>query len=149
MIYVANSEAPLAIAVIKEVEKQQYIEKDSRDSDKMEFENETQQLLDFQPSYQYVQLREFFCLTCRNSASPSLERVEQLKGYTTALLLGVAYASSIGGCGTIIGTACGYYLFSRVGTGTNLVFVQQLRIMFPAAPEVSFGIPTLLPSCLL
>jgi hypothetical protein len=29
--------------------------------------------------------------------------MEQLKGYTTALLLGVAYASSIGGCGTLIG----------------------------------------------
>lgn len=97
---------PLAIAIIKEVEKQQYSDESN------DYQSEKDQLLE--SSYQ-------------SGHSPSSAHLEQLKGYTTALLLGIAYASSIGGCGSLI------------GTGTNLVFVQQLKIMFPSAPEVSFG----------
>lgn len=43
------------------------------------------------------------------------------------LLLGVAYSASIGGIATL------------VGTPPNLSFVRIFHIMFPAAPEVSFG----------
>ena len=43
------------------------------------------------------------------------------------LLLGIAYACSIGGTGTPVGTA------------PNAVFLGQMRDRFPDAPEVSFG----------
>jgi len=46
--------------------------------------------------------------------------------FKTALMLSIAYASSIGGIGTLIGTP------------PNLVFAAQVRSLFPAAPEVSF-----------
>jgi sodium-dependent dicarboxylate transporter 2/3/5 len=42
-------------------------------------------------------------------------------------LLGVAYACTLGGMATL------------VGTPPNLVFVKTLNIMFPEAPEISFG----------
>ncbi len=51
---------------------------------------------------------------------------ENLKGFETALLLGVAYASSIGGMATLIGTP------------PNLAFVKIYSISFPSAAEVSF-----------
>ncbi|MDZ7412881.1 MAG: DASS family sodium-coupled anion symporter [candidate division KSB1 bacterium] len=44
----------------------------------------------------------------------------------TALMLGVAYGSSIGGIGTLIGTP------------PNLIFVAQLRRLFPQAPAIGF-----------
>ncbi len=43
-----------------------------------------------------------------------------------AVMLGVAYGASIGGLGTLVGTA------------PNLVFAGALRKLFPALPEVSF-----------
>ena len=46
--------------------------------------------------------------------------------FKIALMLSIAYASSIGGIGTLIGTP------------PNLVFAAQVRALFPEAPEVSF-----------
>ena len=42
-------------------------------------------------------------------------------------MLGIAYASSIGGVGTIVGTA------------PNVLFVGQMRHLFPEAPPITFG----------
>ncbi len=47
--------------------------------------------------------------------------------YSIAIFLGIAYAASIGGLATL------------VGTPPNLVFVKQLNILFPEAPEISFS----------
>jgi len=47
--------------------------------------------------------------------------------FAVALLLGIAYAASIGGIATLIGTP------------PNLVLVRQMNIMFPEAPEIGFG----------
>ncbi len=52
---------------------------------------------------------------------------ESTHNFTLALLLGVAYACTLGGMATL------------VGTPPNLVFVKTLNIMFPEAPEISFG----------
>lgn len=52
---------------------------------------------------------------------------EGVASYASGLLLGVAYASSIGGIATIIGTP------------PNLSFRRILTILFPEAPEVSFA----------
>ena len=52
---------------------------------------------------------------------------EKTHNFTLALLLGVAHACTLGGMGTL------------VGTPPNLVFVKTLNIMFPDAPEISFG----------
>jgi sodium-dependent dicarboxylate transporter 2/3/5 len=46
--------------------------------------------------------------------------------FGTALMLGIAYASSIGGIATL------------VGTPPNIVFVGIARSMFPQAPEIGF-----------
>jgi len=46
--------------------------------------------------------------------------------FKMALMLSIAYASSIGGIGTLIGTP------------PNLIFAAQVRSLFPEAPEVSF-----------
>jgi sodium-dependent dicarboxylate transporter 2/3/5 len=46
--------------------------------------------------------------------------------FSKAVLLGVAYSASLGGTMTLI------------GTGTNLVSLQQLKIMFPNFPGYSF-----------
>jgi len=60
-------------------------------------------------------------------------RLEALMGraetsrYAIGLLLGIAYAASIGGIATL------------VGTPPNLVFLRILGITFPAAPEVTFA----------
>jgi len=52
---------------------------------------------------------------------------ERTRNFTLTLLLGVAYACTLGGMATL------------VGTPPNLVFVKTLNIMFPDAPEISFG----------
>ena len=52
---------------------------------------------------------------------------ESTHNFTLTLLLGVAYACTLGGMATL------------VGTPPNLVFVKTLNIMFPDAPEISFG----------
>lgn len=52
---------------------------------------------------------------------------DNLKKFTTAILLGVAYSCSIGGIATL------------VGTPPNLSFVRIFEIIYPSAPEISFG----------
>lgn len=47
--------------------------------------------------------------------------------FGTAVMLGIAYASSIGGVGTIVGTA------------PNVLFVGQMKSLFPDAPRITFG----------
>lgn len=51
---------------------------------------------------------------------------KQTGKYTTGLLLGIAYAASIGGIATL------------VGTPPNLSFARIFSIYFPNAPEISF-----------
>jgi len=51
---------------------------------------------------------------------------EKLKGFTVALLLAIAYAASIGGVATIIGTP------------PNLVFIEIYHIYYPEAGTISF-----------
>jgi len=46
--------------------------------------------------------------------------------FNVAMLLGIAYAASIGGIGTLIGTP------------PNIVFAAAVRKLFPAAPEIDF-----------
>lgn len=53
--------------------------------------------------------------------------VKELGKYKVALLLGIAYASSIGGITTL------------VGTPTNLVFIKIYEDAFPDAPPVTFA----------
>jgi len=59
-----------------------------------------------------------------------LEKAEKqennLNTFRTALMLGIAYAASIGGVGTLIGTP------------PNIVLVSQLGHIFPDAPEIGF-----------
>lgn len=52
---------------------------------------------------------------------------EKTHNFSVALLLCIAYASSIGGIGTLIGTP------------PNLIFIKQSGILFPGAPVISFG----------
>ncbi len=47
--------------------------------------------------------------------------------FAVALMLGIAYASSIGGIATLVGTA------------PNLAFLRIYSISFPDAPEITFG----------
>ncbi|HZW38765.1 MAG TPA: SLC13 family permease [Ignavibacteriaceae bacterium] len=47
--------------------------------------------------------------------------------FTLGVLLGIAYGSSIGGVGTLIGTP------------PNLSFIMKLKILFPNAPSVGFA----------
>lgn len=47
--------------------------------------------------------------------------------FSKASLLGIAYAASIGGTATL------------VGTGTNVILVQAFSKLFPGAPNISFG----------
>jgi sodium-dependent dicarboxylate transporter 2/3/5 len=50
-----------------------------------------------------------------------------VKNFGLAMMLGIAYSSSIGGIATLVGTV------------PNLVFVRIFEINFPNAPEISFG----------
>lgn len=58
--------------------------------------------------------------------------------FQTALMLGIAYASSIGGIGT------------KIGTSPNIVFAAAAKSIFPDAPEIGFlqwmivGVPLVL-----
>ena len=52
---------------------------------------------------------------------------EKTKNFSKALMLGIAYACTIGGISTLIGTP------------PNLAFARILHIIFPNAPEISFG----------
>lgn len=61
------------------------------------------------------------------SVISSFEERGATRRVAVGLLLGVAYSASIGGIATL------------VGTPPNLSFVRIFHIMFPAAPEVSFG----------
>jgi sodium-dependent dicarboxylate transporter 2/3/5 len=51
---------------------------------------------------------------------------EGLRKFGIALLLGIAYAASVGGTATLIGTT------------PNLVFAEMIRVIFPDAPEITF-----------
>lgn len=51
---------------------------------------------------------------------------EQLKPYSTAIFLGIAYSATIGGISTL------------VGTPPNLVLARMVQILFPAIPEINF-----------
>ncbi|WKZ68713.1 MAG: SLC13 family permease [Melioribacteraceae bacterium] len=53
--------------------------------------------------------------------------VERTHKFSVALMLGIGYSCSIGGIATIIGTP------------PNLSFTRILKIVFPEAPEISFG----------
>ncbi|HFE52590.1 MAG TPA: SLC13/DASS family transporter [Bacteroidetes bacterium] len=53
-------------------------------------------------------------------------RGEDDPNFKTALMLGIAFAASIGGIGTLIGTP------------PNIVFVASLKKLFPQAPEIGF-----------
>ncbi len=60
------------------------------------------------------------------SVIKGVENNEGMKKFQIALLLGIAYASSIGGIATL------------VGTPPNLSFVRIFSILFPNAPEITF-----------
>jgi len=51
----------------------------------------------------------------------------QERNFSLALMLGIAYAASIGGMGTL------------VGTPPNIVLAGQIQQLFPEAPEISFA----------
>lgn len=59
------------------------------------------------------------------------EEIRRQKGegrnFSLALMLGIAYAASIGGMGTL------------VGTPPNIVLAGQVQQLFPGAPEISFA----------
>lgn len=64
------------------------------------------------------------------SVTTALEETHDKKTlgkFTTSVLLGVAYGCSIGGIATL------------VGTPPNLSFVRIFEIIYPNAPEISFG----------
>lgn len=52
---------------------------------------------------------------------------EWVAPFGTAVMLGIAYASSIGGVATIVGTA------------PNVLFLGQMAKLFPEAPRITFG----------
>eukprot|EP00667_Euglena_gracilis_P006125 EG_transcript_6173 len=73
------------------------------------------------------------CLTMMPIALAVIRMMEgegspsEVSGFGKTLLLGLAYAATVGGMATPIGTL------------PNLVLIQILKIRFPAAPEVGFG----------
>ena len=70
--------------------------------------------------------------------SESGHTAASLHNLRTCLMLSIAYASNIGGMGTLLGTA------------PNLIFASNVKKLFPQAPEIdfitwaSFGIPTVI-----
>jgi len=74
---------------------------------------------------------------------PAEDNKEAVEKYSIGLLLCIAYSASLGGTSTII------------GTGPNLILKQQMKILFPDAPELSFlewflfGFPTAMAFLLL
>lgn len=52
---------------------------------------------------------------------------EKTKNFSKAIMIGIAYACSIGGVATLIGTP------------PNLSFARIFKITFPSAPEITFG----------
>ena len=56
-----------------------------------------------------------------------MSSAEDERGFSLAMMLGIAYSASIGGVGTL------------VGTPPNLVFAGVLQNLFPDAPEISFA----------
>jgi solute carrier family 13 (sodium-dependent dicarboxylate transporter), member 2/3/5 len=56
-----------------------------------------------------------------------LEFRDENKRFGIAVMLGIAYASNVGG------------MSSLIGTGPNLAFAQQLSIIFPDVPEFTFA----------
>lgn len=52
---------------------------------------------------------------------------EKTENFSITLMLGIAYACSIGGIATLIGTP------------PNLAFIKIYKILYPQAPEISFG----------
>jgi sodium-dependent dicarboxylate transporter 2/3/5 len=52
---------------------------------------------------------------------------ERTKNFSTALMLSLAYSCSLGGISTLIGTP------------PNLAFIKIYKIIFPEAPQISFG----------
>lgn len=64
------------------------------------------------------------------SVSKVLQKIhgkKAIKSYTSGILLSIAYACSIGGLATL------------VGTPPNLSFIRIFEIIFPKAPDISFG----------
>ena len=64
------------------------------------------------------------------AAMPELEEEtgpKQSGNFAAALMLGIAYSASIGGVAT------------PIGTPPNISFRGQLALLYPAAPEISFG----------
>ncbi|NOZ74658.1 MAG: SLC13 family permease [FCB group bacterium] len=51
---------------------------------------------------------------------------DQIKPYSTAIFLGIAYSATIGGIATL------------VGTPPNLVLARMIQIIFPSIPEINF-----------
>jgi sodium-dependent dicarboxylate transporter 2/3/5 len=62
-----------------------------------------------------------------SSTPEQASHAEDLLRFSKASLLGIAYAASIGGTATL------------VGTGTNVILVQTFSKLFPTAPPISFG----------
>jgi sodium-dependent dicarboxylate transporter 2/3/5 len=58
---------------------------------------------------------------------------ERQKNFTTCLLLGIAYSASIGGIGTIIGTAPNLFVVSFIEnqTGTEISFLRWMAVGVP------------------
>lgn len=65
-------------------------------------------------------------VTDRRPEEIRLQKGEE-RNFAVALMLGIAYAASIGGMGTL------------VGTPPNIVLAGQVHQLFPEAPEVSFS----------
>lgn len=61
------------------------------------------------------------------TALETIHGEEKVNKFSTAILLGIAYSCSIGGIATL------------VGTPPNISFVRIFEIIFPNAPEISFG----------
>jgi sodium-dependent dicarboxylate transporter 2/3/5 len=53
-------------------------------------------------------------------------REGKLSNFSSAMMLGISYASSIGGMATLIGTP------------PNIIFASQIRTLFPGSPEIGF-----------